>query len=343
MGLDTLWRRLRGSYRDAIELRDAVDSKATFVRLQTDPLNTDVSEYTLTGTLLTPNGYTITTPTVLLQVGSYQWSSGLQTLTTNSTAWVLFATDDAETEQGIWVSVEDFATTPPEDCTWTPTSGATGTPVFTKADFTKTTGQFALVDDGVNPARLWENRGDDATPNWVRMVDAGDLLPYAPLSSPALTGNPTAPTQTAGNNSIRIANTAFVSTALSSYATTSAVASGFVPRITSVDNRLTRFDGTTGAVQSSGITVDDSNNVTGVVGLTASGTANVNALQIAGVDLYTALMQNYRVIDMGWATAVALDIHHRGNYCELIAVSEQQPILLLLRCELHRVLALVAL
>lgn len=37
----------------------------------------------------------------------------------------------------------------------------------------------------------------------------------APLASPALTGNPTAPTQTAGNNSTRIATTAFVQTAIS--------------------------------------------------------------------------------------------------------------------------------
>lgn len=33
---------------------------------------------------------------------------------------------------------------------------------------------------------------------------------YAPLASPALTGNPTAPTQAAGNNSTRLATTAFV-------------------------------------------------------------------------------------------------------------------------------------
>lgn len=37
----------------------------------------------------------------------------------------------------------------------------------------------------------------------------------APLASPAFTGNPTAPTQTAGNNSTRIATTAFVQTAIS--------------------------------------------------------------------------------------------------------------------------------
>ena len=40
------------------------------------------------------------------------------------------------------------------------------------------------------------------------------LAAKAPLASPALTGNPTAPTQTAGNNSTRIATTAFVKTAV---------------------------------------------------------------------------------------------------------------------------------
>ncbi|ARB06094.1 tail fiber protein [Dinoroseobacter phage vB_DshS-R5C] len=42
-----------------------------------------------------------------------------------------------------------------------------------------------------------------------------DLAAKAPLASPAFTGNPTAPTQTAGNNSTRIATTAFVQNALS--------------------------------------------------------------------------------------------------------------------------------
>ena len=36
----------------------------------------------------------------------------------------------------------------------------------------------------------------------------------APLASPAFTGNPTAPTQAAGNSSTRIATTAFVDTAI---------------------------------------------------------------------------------------------------------------------------------
>jgi len=45
-------------------------------------------------------------------------------------------------------------------------------------------------------------------------TNTGDqnLAPYATLASPALTGNPTAPTQTAGDNSTKIATTAYVDT-----------------------------------------------------------------------------------------------------------------------------------
>ena len=43
---------------------------------------------------------------------------------------------------------------------------------------------------------------------------AAALALLAPLASPALTGNPTAPTQSAGNNSTRIATTAFVKAAI---------------------------------------------------------------------------------------------------------------------------------
>jgi hypothetical protein len=41
-------------------------------------------------------------------------------------------------------------------------------------------------------------------------LSSADLAPYAPLSSPALTGSPTAPTPAAGNSSTAIATSAFV-------------------------------------------------------------------------------------------------------------------------------------
>ena len=50
----------------------------------------------------------------------------------------------------------------------------------------------------------------------IRSIGGPGWLPplAAPLASPALTGNPTAPTQTAGNNTTRLATTAFVTAAV---------------------------------------------------------------------------------------------------------------------------------
>jgi len=46
--------------------------------------------------------------------------------------------------------------------------------------------------------------------NGAGYITASALSTYAPLASPALTGNPTAPTQSAGDNSTKIATTAYV-------------------------------------------------------------------------------------------------------------------------------------
>ena len=60
--------------------------------------------------------------------------------------------------------------------------------------------------------------------------------PLAPLASPALTGNPTAPTQNSGNNSTRLATTAFVEDATS----------GLVQRVLNGTRRPTSSDGVDG-------------------------------------------------------------------------------------------------
>ena len=59
------------------------------------------------------------------------------------------------------------------------------------------------IDNGTDTERA-------ATPSGV----ARRINTRAPLASPTLTGNPTAPTQSAGNNSIRLATTAFVNQAI---------------------------------------------------------------------------------------------------------------------------------
>lgn len=59
--------------------------------------------------------------------------------------------------------------------------------------------------------------GDD--PNFAATMTT-QLALKAPLASPALTGTPTAPTQTAGNNTTRLATTAFVTAAVAALLTT---------------------------------------------------------------------------------------------------------------------------
>lgn len=70
--------------------------------------------------------------------------------------------------------------------------------------------------DGTANVTISATVADDSHNHVISNVDglqsALDLK--APLASPALTGNPTAPTQTAGNNSTRLATTAFVQAAV---------------------------------------------------------------------------------------------------------------------------------
>jgi len=60
-----------------------------------------------------------------------------------------------------------------------------------------------------------DNTTDSAKPVSTAQQTALDLK--APLSSPALTGNPTAPTPTAGDNDTSIATTAFVTAAITAF------------------------------------------------------------------------------------------------------------------------------
>ena len=73
------------------------------------------------------------------------------------------------------------------------------------------TGAVTLVKGDVDLGSV-DNTADTAKPVSTAQQTALNLK--ANLASPALTGTPTAPTQTAGNNSTRIATTAFATTAL---------------------------------------------------------------------------------------------------------------------------------
>ena len=124
-------------------------------------------------------------------------------------------------------------TTDSSDTYWILDAGATAsnTEVEAGTDSGKAvtpSGLLSLFDGSVNArwrgtesefglTRLASSAEVDAATSSDRVVTPAGLRRnlLAPLASPALTGNPTAPTQTAGNSSTRIATTEFVGTAVS--------------------------------------------------------------------------------------------------------------------------------
>lgn len=74
-----------------------------------------------------------------------------------------------------------------------------------------------------NPTAPTQSANDNSTKISTTAYVQTELGDYAPLASPALTGNPTAPTQAANDDSTKIATTAYVQTELEDYALQSAV------------------------------------------------------------------------------------------------------------------------
>ena len=65
---------------------------------------------------------------------------------------------------------------------------------------------------------LYVRYNDGTSTQWVTAIPQPDLSLYAPLASPVLSGNPTAPTPVVGDNDTSIATTAFVNSAVAAYA-----------------------------------------------------------------------------------------------------------------------------
>lgn len=82
------------------------------------------------------------------------------------------------------------------------------------------TGPLILSGDAVDDLGAATKQQMGAADDVVRADLEADLALKAPLASPALTGNPTAPTQATNNNSTRLATTAFVNAEIAADAPT---------------------------------------------------------------------------------------------------------------------------
>ena len=126
-----------------------------------------------------------------------------------------------------------------------------------------TTGRLingTTVDGTVNiTTSQWGTSRDITIGNTLKTVNGSGNVSWTlaeigaiGTASPAFTGTPTAPTASVGTSNTVIATTAFVN---------AEIANDAIPRVTSRDNAIARFNGTTGDIQDSGVIIDDIGNM----------------------------------------------------------------------------------
>lgn len=199
---------------------------------------------------------------------------------------------------------------------------ANTTAIAAKADASTTTTALAAKADAsaMTTALALKADASAVTTSLAAKADASSvttsLALKADLASPALTGNPTAPTQTAGNNTTRVATTAFVTTAVAAVGSVSPAAPGtkitFTATTTDTSNQLTAISSMTGLAVGQEITK---------VGIMAGTT--ITALNVGASSL--TLSQNASFTDTG--TGYAYPLGTTGTVAAAPAVSKSNTFL----------------
>lgn len=175
------------------------------------------------------------------------------------------------------------------------------------------TGIVTLTKSDVGLVNV-DNTSDASKPVSTATQDALNLK--ANLASPAFTGNPTAPTQAAGNNSTRIATTAFVQTATGALNTGVSSVSGTAPITvggTAVNPTIAISAATTSAAGSMSST--DKTKLNGIesgaqVNTVTSVAGKTGAVTLAKADVGLANVQNYGIATTAEAQAATSDIKY---------------------------------
>lgn len=123
-----------------------------------------------------------------------------------------------------------------------------------------------------------------------------DLSAYAPLASPAFTGTPTAPTQAAGNNSTRLATTAFTAGEINSQrpkglsmfcsgkpVANEIVGSGIAPYAMTLSAANSKAQAVVAAAASTVFIIKKNNTNIGTVTFSAAGTIGVISISTTAV------------------------------------------------------------
>ena len=162
----------------------ALDSRVSF--LGNSPRNTDLLEIIINGALTSDGSTPITTPSdVLVQISSNYWENTdwqIGQYYNDPTDWYIYHNPTG----AFWYS------NPGEDlssATWIPGDTNTGTPTVAITLVTpKDTGKSAIADDGVNPPGFWVNKGNPEAPNWVKLVEEGEVGAKVSKSGDTVTG-----------------------------------------------------------------------------------------------------------------------------------------------------------
>ena len=156
-------------------------------------------------------------------------------------------------------------------------------------------GELAWVDHGTGGAAGILYVGDMTTAGAVVRTIGGPGW-AAPLASPALTGNPTAPTQASSDNSTRLATTAYVTTATAAMVTT---VSGLTDTVISAPagGHVLIYDGTDSW---------DNKALSGDVSISAAGVTAVNGVAANSVALGTDTTGTYVSTVTGTANEIAV-------------------------------------
>ncbi len=171
-------------------------------------------------------------------------------------------------------------------------------------------GELAWVDHGTGGAAGILYVGDMTTAGAVVRTIGGPGW-AAPLASPALTGNPTAPTQASSDNSTRLATTAYVTTATAAMVTT---VSGLTDTVISAPagGHVLIYDGTDSW---------DNKALSGDVSISAAGVTAVNGVAANSVALGTDTTGTY----VSTVTGTANEIAVTGSGGEAAAVTIGLP------------------
>jgi hypothetical protein len=172
-------------------------------------------------------------------------------------------------------------------------TGPTGSPVLTDLVDARLDALEASNPSG--PATTLVNISDMTAParTFNAQTSTANMLTYlaaAPLASPALTGNPTAPTPTAGDNDTTIATTAFVTTAIGSggITTNSPTFTGTTDLVNLDVSGTTAFAAGSIAQAAVANLVSDLAGKVGAASPTITGTADLVNLDVSGTAVFAA-------------------------------------------------------